>query len=323
MITAQLYRSGARDPEAVDLTRARELVRPDDAFLWLDAVDPTDDDLEQLTAAFGLHPLAIEDVKHGQQRTKVELDHEVAFVVLRPIGLTDDGMVEQELFAFVGRHFLVTLRPSPAFEMNEVVSRWERQPELFGEGGGFAIYVLVDEVVDDYLTAIERFEDRTDELENAVFSEDGAEADQDIQQALFRLKREVVHLRRFAMPVRAALDRLQERPDMATPPLGPYFRDATDHVLRVVDLADNVRDLLTSLLEVRVAQAANRLNDIMKRVTSWGAVILVPTLIAGIYGMNFRQMPELHWALGYPMALLTMVLASGGVWWFFRRKDWL
>jgi len=110
---------------------------------------------------------------------------------------------------------------------------------------------------------------------------------------------------------------------MATAPLGPYFRDATDHVLRVVDLADNVRDLLTSLLEVRVAQAANRLNDIMKRVTSWGAVILVPTLIAGIYGMNFRQMPELHWTFGYPMALLTMTLAGAGVWWFFRRKDWL
>ena len=323
MITAQLYRAGTRASEAVDLTRARELIARNDTFLWLDAVDPTDDDLEQLAATFGLHPLAIEDVKHGQQRTKVELDHDVAFVVLRPIGLTDDDMIEQELFAFVGTRFLVTLRPSPAFEMREVVSRWERQPDLFGEGGGFAIYVLIDEVVDDYLTAIERFEDRTDDLENAVFAEDGADTDQDIQQALFRLKRQVVHLRRFAMPVRAALDRLQERPEMAPPSLGPYFRDATDHVLRVVDLADNVRDLLTSLLEVRVAQAANRLNDIMKRVTSWGAVILVPTLIAGIYGMNFRQMPELRWELGYPMSLLTMALAGGGVWWFFRRKDWL
>ena len=154
---------------------------------------------------FGLHPLAIEDVKHGQQRTKVELDHDVAFVVLRPIGLTDDDMIEQELFAFVGTRFLVTLRPSPAFEMREVVSRWERQPDLFGEGGGFAIYVLIDEVVDDYLTAIERFEDRTDDLENAVFAEDGADTDQDIQQALFRLKRQVVHLRRFAMPVRGSV----------------------------------------------------------------------------------------------------------------------
>lgn len=323
MITARLFRDGKRVDGSVDPADARDLVSGEDAFLWLDAVDPTDEDLAGLAATFGLHPLTVEDVKHGQQRPKVEFEQDHAFVVLRPIGLTDDDMVEQELFAFVGVRFLVTLRPSPAFEMSEVLSRWERQPELLREGGGFAIYVLIDEVVDDYLSAVERFEDRTDELENEVFEPDGSQDDRDLQQALFRLKREVVHLRRFAMPVRAGLDRLQEWPDIATSPLGPYFRDATDHVLRVVELADNVRDLLTSLLEVRVAQAANRLNEIMKRVTSWGAVILVPTLIAGVYGMNFRNMPELRWQLGYPFAIATMAFAAGGVWWFFRRKDWL
>jgi magnesium transporter len=188
--------------------------------------------------------------------------------------------------------------------------------------------VLIDEVVDDYLSAVERFEDDVDELEDEVFS-DGEQGDRDsakvgdVQQHLFQLKREVVRLRRFAMPVRQGLDLIQERPEIATQPLGPYFRDVMDHVIRVVELADNIRDLLTSLLEVRVAQAANRLNDIMKRVTSWGAVILVPTLVAGIYGMNFRHMPELGWRLGYPVSLVTMFATAAGVWWFFRRKDWL
>lgn len=323
MITGQLYRGGVRAAEAVDPARAADLLSMPDAFLWLDAVDPTDAELALLARAFELHPLAIEDVKHGQQRTKVDLDGDIAFVVLRPIRLVEDDMVEQELFAFVGPRFLITLRPSPAFAVDEVVRRWEGEPDLLREGGGFAMYVLIDEVVDVYLTAIERFEDRTDDLENQVFRSDDSPSDEDIQQALFRLKREVVHLRRFAMPVRAGLDRLQEWPALATQAVGPYFRDVTDHVLRVVDLADNVRDLLTSLLEVRVAQAANRLNEIMKHVTSWGAVILVPTLVAGIYGMNFRRMPELGWAMGYPMALGVMFLAGASVWWYFRRKEWL
>ena len=328
MITSRVFVDGRPSDEQVDPADAGTVLAREDAFLWLDAVDPTDEDLAQLQTTFGLHPLTIEDVKHRHQRPKVEIFKDYAFVVLRPIELTDEDMIEKELHAFVGRRFIVTLRPSPACDITEIASRWERQPELFREGGGYAIYVLIDEVVDDYLSAVERFEDDVDELEDEVFS-DGEQGDRDsakvgdVQQHLFQLKREVVRLRRFAMPVRQGLDLIQERPEIATQPLGPYFRDVMDHVIRVVELADNIRDLLTSLLEVRVAQAANRLNDIMKRVTSWGAVILVPTLVAGIYGMNFRHMPELGWRLGYPVSLVTMFATAAGVWWFFRRKDWL
>jgi len=328
MITGRLFVGGKASDEQVDPSDAGDVLARDDAFLWLDAVDPTDEDLAVLEATFGLHPLTIEDVKHRHQRPKVEIFQDYAFVVLRPIELTDGSMIEKELHAFVGRRFIVTLRPSPVCDMTEIASRWERQPELLREGGGYAIYVLIDEVVDDYLSAVERFEDDIDELEDEVFADeeqDGRDTGEvrDVQQHLFQLKREVVRLRRFAMPVRQGLDLIQERPEIATPPLGPYFRDVMDHVIRVVELADNIRDLLTSLLEVRVAQAANRLNNIMKRVTSWGAVILVPTLVAGIYGMNFRNMPEIGWRFGYPMALLTMFGAAASVWWFFRRKDWL
>jgi magnesium transporter len=329
VITSRVFVDGKPSDEQIAPADAGAVLAREDAFLWLDSVDPTDEDLAQLQATFGLHPLTIEDVKHRHQRPKVELYQDYAFVVLRPIELTADDMIEQELHAFVGPRFIVTLRPSPVCDIEEVVGRWTRQPELLREGGGFAIYVLIDEVVDDYLSAVERFEDDVDELEDQVFSSDDGGGDleggkgPDVQQNVFRLKRQVVRLRRFAMPVRQGLDLLQERPQIATQPLGPYFRDVMDHVIRVVELADNIRDLLTSLLEVRVAQAANRLNEIMKRVTSWAAVILVPTLIAGIYGMNFRGMPELRWQFGYPMAIAFMVVAGGGVWWFFKRKDWM
>jgi magnesium transporter len=327
VITSRVFVGGKPSDERVDPANAHDVLTRDENFLWLDAIDPTDEDLAVLQKAFDLHPLTIEDVTHRHQRPKVEIFANYAFVVLRPIELTDDDMIEKELHAFVGKRFIVTLRPSPPCDISEIASRWERQPELLCEGGGYAIYVLIDEVVDDYLSAVERFEDDVDELEDEVFSDDdragGAPETRDVQQHLFQLKREVVRLRRFAMPVRQGLDLLQERPEIATQSLGPYFRDVMDHVIRVVELADNIRDLLTSLLEVRVAQAANRLNDIMKRVTSWGAVILVPTLVAGVYGMNFRHMPELTWQLGYPMALITMFATAAGVWWFFKRKDWL
>jgi magnesium transporter len=328
MITCRVFVDGKATDELVEASNANDVLAREDAFLWLDSVDPTDEDLALLQKTFDVHPLTIEDVKHRHQRPKVEIFKDYAFVVLRPIELTDHELIEKELHAFVGRRFIVTLRPSPLCDMVEITNRWERQPELFREGGGYAIYVLIDEVVDDYLSAVERFEDDVDTLEDEVFADEapgvrGVPDGHDVQQHLFQLKREVVRLRRFAMPVRQGLDLIQERPEIATQPLGPYFRDVMDHVIRVVELADNIRDLLTSLLEVRVAQAANRLNDIMKRVTSWGAVILVPTLVAGIYGMNFRHMPELGWRLGYPVALVTMFGTAAGVWWFFRRKDWL
>ena len=146
----------------------------------------------------------------------------------------------------------------------------------------------------------------------------------DVQQQLFQLKREVVRLRRFAMPVRQGLDLIQERPEIATSPLGPYFRDVMDHVIRVVELADNIRDLLTSLLEVRVAQAANRLNDIMKRVTSWGAVILVPTMVAGHLRDELPPHARARLAVRLPAGARRHVRRRRpGVWWFFKRKDWL
>lgn len=323
MITGRAYREGRPSAEAVDARSAREMLTDPSVFLWLDAQDPTEQDLAALKAAFSLHPLTLEDVRHRHQRPKVEIFQEYAFVALRPAEASDDGLTEGELHAFVGPRFLATLRYSPSFDMRGVIRRWESQPELLAEGGGFAVYALIDEVVDDYLTAVERFEDQTDDLEDRVFETDTADEGQEVQQRLFVLKREVVRLRRVCMPLRQGLDLIQERPALATAPLGPYYRDVTDHVIRVMELADNIRDLLTSLLEVRVAQVANHLNEIMKKLTSWAAIILIPTLIAGIYGMNFRRIPELDWSLGYPVAIATMAAASTILYAVFKKNEWL
>ena len=324
MITGRRYRAGDDHPGSIDLAGSDAFAPAPGSFSWFDLVEPGRDDLERLRTAFSLHPVTVEDTLHRRQRPKVELFDEYAYVVLRPLTLTTEpsvGLQEHEVHVVAGRGFIVTMRWEPEFPMHGVQARWDRHPEV--REAGFAIYTLLDEVVDGYLTAVEALEDEADELEDLVFERD-AEGDTDtLQQRLFRLKRDTVVLRRSAMPLRQGIDLIQEDATIATPALAPYFRDVIDHVIRVVELADNVRDLLTSLLEVRVAQAANRLNEAMKSMTAWAGIVLVPTLIAGIYGMNFDDMPELSWKLGYPMALGVMGGSAIGLYVYFKRRGWL
>ena len=325
MIAAHAYRDGRSSEETVDLEHIPELIAGEDLFLWLDVVQPGAEDLQILQRAFALHPLTVEDVQHRHQRPKVELFRDYAFVVLRALDLGDtEEPAEIEIHAFVGPRFLVTLRYDPAFDMGETVRRWERQPELLALGGGFAAYVLIDEVVDDFLTLVERFEDRADDIEDRIFEAANESADrQELQENLFKLKRACISLRRFAMPLRQGIDLIQEQPELAPPALGPYYRDVMDHVIRTVELVDNIRDLLTSMLEVRIAQVANHLNEVMKKLTGWAGIILVPTLIAGIYGMNFTGMPELGWKLGYPLALGLMGASALILYRMFKKREWL
>ena len=291
--------------------------------MWIDAMDPTDDELEDLAKAFQLHPVTLEDTRHRNQRPRVELFSNYAFATMKPLTLTEAGGVqEHELHAFVGPRFIATLRFGPEpYPIERVLERWERQPELLS--GGFAAYALIDEVVDGYLSIVERFEDLADELEDEVFRTGDEDGGTRLQERIFRLKREVVRLRRVVTPLRQGLDLLQEEPRIAEGPLLPYFRDVTEHTLRVAELADNIRDLLTSLLEVRVGQISNHMNEIMKKLSAWAGIILVPTLIAGIYGMNFVHMPELSWTFGYPIALGIMALSAGSLYVVFKRKEWL
>jgi magnesium transporter len=324
MITVRVFRDGVADKGTIEPSQIAECLAKDDAFVWFDASEPTEDDIAALGQAFNLHPLTLEDIGHRRQRPRVELFEQYAFITLRPLTLGKD-LAEHELHAVVGSRFMGTLRygPSP-YPIDDVVKRWERQPELLrANPGAFAVYVLFDEVVDGYLTIVEKLEDRTDDLEDLVFEDDPTVDGSQIQERIFLVKREVVKLRRFASPMRQGLDLLQEQPDFVQEPLLPYFRDVTEHAIRVSELADNIRDVLTSLLELRVAQVANHLNVVMKKLTAWAGILLVPTLIAGIYGMNFHNMPELGWRFGYAGALIVMGGSALALYIMFKKKDWL
>ncbi len=323
MITCRLYGDGALLERAFDPALVSEMLADGSSTrLWLDVEDPSSDELAVIAEEFGLHPLAVEDTQHRDQRPKVEVFDGNAFVVVRPVWADAQGrLVESEIHAFIGPRSLVTLRYPPAFDLREAYRRSDGSSAMTVEGAAFLLYLVVDEVVDEYLALVDSFEDRADDLEEQIFDVDPT--GEELQKELFRLRRDLVRFRRHVMPLRRVIDFFLERPELVSAPLMPYFRDVADHVVRSLELTDNVRDLLTSLLEVRIAQAANRLNEVMKKVTSWAAIILLPTLIAGIYGMNFANMPELSWRVGYPFALSLMALTSFGLWWVFRKKDWL
>jgi magnesium transporter len=321
MMTCRVYRSGMLVEERVGPEDLAARLEQADARIWVDVVDATDEELDELQERFKLHPLSIEDAKHRGQRPKVEFFPDYLFVVVHGLSLDDDrSLVDREVHAFAGAGWLVTLRAEPLFDFGPVVERWDRQPELTAEGAGFFLYILLDEIVDDYLNVVERFEDLSDEIEDRVFR---ADVESDVQQQIFLLKRQVVAFRRLVMPVREVIDLVHEQPGLVTPALAPYYRDVLDHVLRAIEFTNNIRELLTSALEVQLTQVSNRLNIIIKKLTSWAAIVLVPTLIAGIYGMNFRHMPELDWVLGYPFAIGLMVASALVLRWAFKRKDWL
>jgi magnesium transporter len=323
VITSRIYRDGGFeaelpfDPAEVDACR-----RAGDRRIWIDVVDPTPDELAELQRTLGLHELSVEDSRRWGQRAKVEFYPDYVFVVLHGLSLDgQDRLVDAELHLFAGQTcYLLTVRREPRLRFPRAVERAGRDVAISREGIGFHLYLLLDEVVDDYLDLVDVLEDRSDDLEERVFRDD---AEADVQEELFRLRRVVVRARRAIAPMREVLDRLAEVGDLVTPPLQPYYRDVQDHVIRTLELVDNIRELLASALETRLVQTSNRLNVVMKQLSAWAAIILIPTLIAGIYGMNFRHMPELDWRLGYPLAVATMAAAAFVLYRVFRRKDWI
>jgi magnesium transporter len=328
VITCRVYRDATLKVEMPFDARTIEEARQGDQHVWIDVVDPTDDELGELQSRLGLHELAIEDSRKWGQRAKVDFYPQHLFLVAHGIDLDEHGeLVDREVHLFAGGGFFVaTVRREPKFDFAKVAARLESAPDLAKEGIGFLLYLMLDEIVDGYLDLIELFEDLSDDIEDAVaVEEDGAEgkATRLLAQRIFRLRQQVVRFRRLTSPMREVLDLLLETPTIVTPPLMPYFRDVMDHVIRTMELTDNVRDLLTSARELQLAQVSNRTNVVMKQLTAWAAIILVPTLVAGIYGMNFRHMPELDWVYGYPLAIATMLVAAYLLYRSFRKREWL
>jgi magnesium transporter len=328
VITCRVYRDGSLEEEAPFDREIVDAARSDKDRVWLDVVDPTDEELRALQAEFSLHELAVEDSQKWGQRAKVDFYPEHVFLVAHGLALNKSNeIVDREVHLFAGGAFFVTtIRREPRFDFGDVAARLAGATRR-DEGVGHLLYLVLDEIVDGYLDVIERFEDLTDDIEDALSQErDAVEEEQaarDLAKRMFRVRQQVVRFRRLAAPMRETIDLLLETPEIATPPLVPYYRDVLDHVIRALELTDNVRDVLTSARELQIAQQANRMNVVMKQLSAWAAIILIPTLIAGVYGMNFRHMPELDWTFGYPFALALMGLASFLLFRTFRRRGWL
>jgi magnesium transporter len=322
---ARIVRDGTPRPDPIPMEQLRERLGglADGEWIWVDGVEPTEDELSRLREQLDLHELAVEDVRHRGQRAKVELYPNNVFAAFRPLTLGVEGVEESELFLIVADHYLATLRFPPVFDLAGAVRRW---PVLASTapGTGSAFYAIADEVADDYLEIVEALEDRADELEGEVFHADPPpRTGTPLQLDILQLRRDMVRLRRHAVPMRQAIDRLADDSSLVMPELAPYVRDVTDHLLRTVELTDGVREVLTTIVDIRTAQSAHQLNEVMKKLTAWAGIVLVPTLIAGIYGMNFEQMSELHWTIGYPLALGMMAASAAALYLWFKKRGWI
>ena len=318
MISARKYRHGdEQDIDSVDISRA---VHDADGLLWVDVVDPTDADLECLQREFALHPLAIEDVRHRFQRPKLEQYPTHTFIVAYTSRL-------QEVDLFVGPHWVITVREADStgdvWSCDAAKTRFERtRPERCAPG--FLIYVLLDELVDGYFDATDAAEDKLEELENRIFDNEHVPDESAIQQELFDVRRQLLFFRRAVVPLREVLNMMLRREvEWVDDGTAVHLQDVYDHVLRAIDLIDGQRELMGNAVDAHLAIISNRMNSVMKKMTSWGAILLLSTLVAGIYGMNFRHMPELGWKFGYASALGVMATITIVGYWAFKRKDWL
>jgi magnesium transporter len=290
--------------------------------VWLDVPSPDADDLALLKREFDLHPLTLEDLEKRRQRPKVDTYPEQHVIVTYEAvpDTAGNGVKLREIHLIAGTGYVVSVRwaASPAIE--EVANRFEHKTESIGSTVGALLYAILDGVVDGYFPVLDKLSDRIDDLENRIV--EGHQGTTTLREVL-DIKRELLELRRVLAPQRDVANALLRRDlSIVDDAVAPYFQDLYDHLVRVLDSLDLYRDLVASTLEANLSVTSNNLNAVMKRLTAFTVVLMVPTLIAGIYGMNFRNMPELSWPFGYPVALGVMAIAMVGAALFFRARDW-
>ncbi len=315
------------DPEAISELLAVGRSEPD-TLIWVDVESPTPADIALLSGEFDVHRLAAEDLLHARQRPKLEQYHDHHFLVARDCTIEGGRLVSREIDILFARGWLLSVRkPSesgdPPVPIEEAVLRFEAQrsePETTNEG--FLLYVILDALVDRYFEVTDSVDDLLEAVEEAVFT--SAIKPGDLEHRIYRLRQVLVSFRRSAAPLRevlTALFRMEE--GIIGPAARTHLQDVYDHLLRATEVNEAQRDMLTAALESHLAIVSNHMNEVMKKMTSWGAILVSATLVTGVYGMNFRLMPELDWRFGYPIALATMVGLMIGLHAMFKRRDWL
>jgi magnesium transporter len=322
IVDSALYEDGRRQPGELSLADVPAACKRKNAFVWLGLYEPTDEELDAVGREFELHELAVEDALHAHQRPKLEIYDESVFVVLKTARYVDETeQVELgEINMFVGEGFIVVVRHGEASPLRDVRRRIEQRPDLVACGPGAIAYAIVDKVVDDYAPVITGIENDIREVEFEVFSE----ADVNPVKRIYLLKREVLELHQATVPLVEPVEHLINKHYAFVPDeLTEYFRDVSDHLLRVVEQVQTFRDLLTSVLEANLTRVSVRQNEDMRKISAWVAIGLIPTVVAGIYGMNFEHMPALEWELGFPVVLAVTALICAALHRAFRRSGWL
>ncbi|MBB3232920.1 magnesium/cobalt transporter CorA [Halomonas stenophila] len=320
IVNCVAYEQGHRlrdiQPEEV----AEHMARPH-CFVWVALHDPGAEELASFQEIFDLHELAVEDALRGEQRPKVEEYGETLFVIMHMITMRDDRLESGQVAVFAGPGYVLSVRLHSGQGFAAVRRRCEREPKLLKQGPAFVLYALLDAVVDRYFPVVEALQAELESIEDQIFVKDTARAS---LERLYQLKRQTMQLKHAAMPLGDAVSHLfGGRVPALCRKTREYFRDVYDHLHRLEAAVDTIREMIITAIQVNLSMVAIDEGEVHKRLAAWAAIFAVATILAGIWGMNFVHMPELDWRLGYPLALLIMGLACGGLYRRFRRTGWL
>jgi magnesium transporter len=336
IVNNAVYVNGHKSAEPNSLRETYEHVRNRDGLAWIGLYKPTEEEFTSVAEEFGLHELAVEDAIQAHQRPKIERYGNALFVVLRPARYLDapEEVEFSEVHVFVGENFVVTVRHGEAPDLGMVRRRMEEESDLLSRGPEAILYAIMDRVVDGYGPVVRGLENDIDEIESEVFG-----GNPEVSRRIYELSREVIEFQRAVKPLTGILGGLIAGFDKhdIDPELQRYLRDVQDHAIQVQEQVAGFRDLLQNILSVNLTlvslqqneevkaltEVSIDQNEEVKKISAWAAILFAPTLVGTVYGMNFDHMPELHWALGYPYALLLMVLVSLSLYVVFKRRAWL
>jgi magnesium transporter len=319
LINCASYKNGRKIAD-IEIDHISDHIADKDSFVWVALLDPTVDEIAKMKEEFDLHPLAVEDALLGHQRPKIEEYGKSLFAVIQVLKYDDDISVG-ELDIFAASDYVLSIRNRSDVGFLGVRQRCEQEPELLSQGSGFVLYALIDAVVDRYFPIVERLELELENIEETLFDERSTKSN---IERLFELKRKVMVVKHAVSPLMEAVGKLSSG---RVPPIcansTEYFRDILDHLTRINSVIESIRDAIGTAIQVSLSAIALEQNNIQKRLASWAAIFAVATAFAGIWGMNFEQMPELKWDLGYPIAISIIVLACSFLYWRFKRSGWL
>jgi magnesium transporter len=320
LVNSIAYQDGRKIAD-ISVEEISDYLKQPGTFVWVALKDPDPDEVKKMAEEFDLHPLAVEDAMKGHQRPKVEEYGDSLFAVLQVIELHGDDIHVGEVDIFVGRNYILSIRQRTEIGFASVRARAEHEPELLRHGSGFVLYALMDNIVDRYFPVVDQLEVELEKIEERIFSGEPARA---IIKDLYSLKHKGMVVRHAVEPLIEAVHKLYGgRVPQVCVGTQEYFRDVYDHLLRVSQQLDGLRDMVITAMQVNLSMISLSENEVTKRLAAYAALVAVPTMVAGIYGMNFKNMPELSWDWGYPMAVGIMVAIDAYLWFKFRRTGWL